>query len=191
VPRRNQFRPFISVQTEISRQVTRRCRKSHGLRGAAPPQPKISPRNTRMNANRKEVLLDYAKLLECDSPRRVALGRNGRCRKRCEHAPHSQSTACETLPRSVSISVIRVKGIFLTRDDFALLRCGLRGSAFQQRKTPKAFARHGGQADAEQRRIAQLSQIGERSPRRPLFGCQPKRTCSGNVGGNLFRPLGT
>jgi hypothetical protein len=35
--------------------------------GAAPPQPKFSPRMTRMNANRKESLLDFAKLWECDT----------------------------------------------------------------------------------------------------------------------------
>src|SRR5262245_41571797 len=110
-----------------------RC-NNRGLPSAAPPQPKFSPRNTRMNANRKEVCSIWRRFLECDSPRRVALDRSGRCRKavrgrwdtlaclansRLPGYPtgrgrpaltellRSQSTACETLFRFASISVIR------------------------------------------------------------------------------------
>ena len=60
-----------------------------------------------MSANGKELLLYFAKLSECDT---------SSCRfecnavldeKRYEDAPHSKSTACESVLRFVSISVVR------------------------------------------------------------------------------------
>ena len=48
-------------------------------------------------------MLDFARLWECDSPRRVAFDERRReTEKRCEDGPHSKSTSCET------VSVIRV-----------------------------------------------------------------------------------
>jgi hypothetical protein len=60
-----------------------------------PPQPKFSPRITRMNANRKESLLDFAKLWECDAaPCRSGLNQAW---KAVRGLPHSKSTSGETL----------------------------------------------------------------------------------------------
>jgi hypothetical protein len=59
------------------------------VRSAAPPQPKFSPRMTGINANRKESLLDFAKLWEYDmSSCRFGSNKHG---KLCEGAPNSKS----------------------------------------------------------------------------------------------------
>jgi hypothetical protein len=54
------------------------------------PLPKFGPAKRANECHRKDVLLDFAKLLECDtSSCRFGLG--GATEKRCEDAPHSQS----------------------------------------------------------------------------------------------------
>ena len=75
---------------------------------------------TRINANRKESLLDFAKLWECDtSSCRFGSNKHG---KRCEGAPNSKSP--EIAGRNpimiASIGVIRGQRIFAKRDDFGL-----------------------------------------------------------------------
>jgi hypothetical protein len=69
-----------------------------------------------MNANRKEGFARFREALGVQlalsgaEGLRVTLDRsNALPKKRCEDAPHSQSTACETPPRPASISVIRGK----------------------------------------------------------------------------------
>jgi len=67
----------------------------------------FNPRNTQMNANRKELVLDFAKLSGCDTSS-YRFGSNAALdEKRCEDAPHSKSTSCESLFRFVSIRVVR------------------------------------------------------------------------------------
>jgi hypothetical protein len=67
----------------------------------------FNPRNTQMNANGKEFLLNFAKLSECDTSS-CRLGFNAALdEKRYEHAPQSKSTSCESFLRFVSISVVR------------------------------------------------------------------------------------
>jgi hypothetical protein len=67
----------------------------------------FNPRNTQMNANRKELVLDFAKLSGCDTSS-YRFGSNAALdEKRCEDAPHSRSTSCESLFRFVSIRVVR------------------------------------------------------------------------------------
>ena len=60
-----------------------------------------------MNANGKEFLLDFAKLSECDTSSCRFESNAALDEKRCEDAPHSKSTSCESLFRFVSISVVR------------------------------------------------------------------------------------
>jgi hypothetical protein len=60
-----------------------------------------------MNANRKEFLLYFAKLCECDTSS-CRLGSNAAMgEKRCEDDRHSESVSCESFFRFVSIRVIR------------------------------------------------------------------------------------
>jgi hypothetical protein len=60
-----------------------------------------------MNANEKEFLLYFAKLLECDTSS-CHFGFNAALsEKRCEDAPHSKSTSRESFFRFVSIRVVR------------------------------------------------------------------------------------
>jgi hypothetical protein len=54
----------------------------------------FNPRNTQMNANREELVLRFGSNAGLDE-------------KRCEDAPHSKSTSCESLFRFVSIRVVR------------------------------------------------------------------------------------
>jgi hypothetical protein len=67
----------------------------------------FNPRNTQMNANRKELVLDFAKLSGCDTSS-YRFGCNAALdEKRCEDAPHPKSTSCKSLFRFVSIRVVR------------------------------------------------------------------------------------
>jgi hypothetical protein len=60
-----------------------------------------------MNANGKELVLDFAKLSECDTSS-CRFGFNAALNeKRYEDAAHSRITACESVLRFVSISVVR------------------------------------------------------------------------------------
>jgi len=67
----------------------------------------FNPRNTQMNANGKELVLDFAKLSECDTPSCRFEFNAALDKKRCEDAAHSKSSLCETFLRFVSISVVR------------------------------------------------------------------------------------
>jgi len=67
----------------------------------------FNPQNTQMNANRKEFLLNFVKLAECDTSS-CRFGSNAALdEKRCEDAPHSKSASCESLFRFVSIRLVR------------------------------------------------------------------------------------
>jgi hypothetical protein len=60
-----------------------------------------------MNANGKEFLLYFAKLLECDTSL-CRFGFNAALdEKRCEEAPHSKSTSRKSFFRFISIRVVR------------------------------------------------------------------------------------
>ena len=67
----------------------------------------FNPRNKQMTANGKEFLLNFAKLSECDTSSCRFRARRLGTKKRCEDAPHSKSTSCETFPRFLIIRVIR------------------------------------------------------------------------------------
>ena len=100
------------MQTIVVGRLTRSLRLSrssdravhHGGRAASLLflEQAFNPRNTQMNANRKELVLDFAKLSECDTSS-YRFGFNAALdEKRCEGAPHSKSTSCESLFRFVS-----------------------------------------------------------------------------------------
>jgi hypothetical protein len=108
---RTHFQPFTEVVRKIRREVTRkvqnnfrtRLRRRYGVAGrglprAAPPQPKFSPRMTRMNANRKNLCSISRSFGSATQPARLCAGlrvaldrtKHG---KRCEGVPHSKSPA--------------------------------------------------------------------------------------------------
>jgi hypothetical protein len=101
---------------------------------AAPPQPKLSPRITRMNANRnaEDSLLEFGEALECETSSCRFGSKGAWAQKRCEDALHSKSTsrarqAGSSKPCRHSRQLARFAGrkIFAKRGEFRLKQCSV------------------------------------------------------------------